>query len=454
MCCILLEDSIKQVRNVLYYLKKIWIMINCNLKVVNVVNDNNPYNVNYIPFSISTIKLLIQNNENYEVKIIIKPARFQNDDEFYGGFDDDNKGLRIMWGGGEESGIKIKLQPYERKYTYFFVSHMENFNELLSYDLTLQIDKKNEGSNILNITEEIHIKLNPIQHTQLTHNIVHQKITQNSQITEINFDGNLVGYYYPRWYPELFAEIGGDINNYYHTEPLIKYISFRILKKDQKFGKDRMVLNFKDNEIAVIDGDMDGATYKIDAFRFNNALVIRIWFLWFSKNQFRNRNNLELLQQVEQKKGIADFFYNPELPDIERFDIIVSSDGKILAACTDFHWQEYWYEKRNNNENMTGLIAQVVYPIDETLSLLLNRVSIKNRYIDIINNLKMIISQNKIKNFNSQIIYCKGEELEMAVQEREKDSHIKGTNILRSHVPYIRNSDILSNMISYIVDKE
>ena len=77
-------------------------MINCNLKVVNAINDNNLYYVNYIPFSISTVKLLIQNNENFRVKIILKPARFQNDDEFNGGFDDDNKGLRIMWGGGEE----------------------------------------------------------------------------------------------------------------------------------------------------------------------------------------------------------------------------------------------------------------------------------------------------------------------------------------------------------------
>ena len=430
-------------------------MNNCNVKVVNAVNDNNNlYNVNYIPFSISTIKLLIQNNENFEVRIIIKPIRFQNDDDFIGGFDDDNKGLRIMWGGGQENGIDITVQQNEKKYTYLFVSHIGDFNELLNYNLTLDINKKSEDSDNTNITEKLSIKLYPIHSGALIHNIVHQKIRQNSQNTEITFDGDLISYYYPRWYPELFAEIGGDTTNYYQTEPLIKYISFKIFKKGQKFGKDRMVLNFKDNEIAVIDGDMDGATYQIDAFRFNNALVIRLWFLWFSKNQFRNRNNLEQLQQVEQKKGITDFFYNSELPDIERFDIVISSEGKILAACTDFHWQEYWYEKRNNNENMTGLIAQVVYPVNETLSILLNRASVKNKYTDIINNLKTITSPNKINKFNSQIIYCKGEELEMAIQEREKESAIKETNILRSHVPYIRNSDILSNMISAIVDKK
>ena len=43
------------------------ILINCSLKIVNASynSSNNIYNINYIPFSISTIKLLILNEEYF-----------------------------------------------------------------------------------------------------------------------------------------------------------------------------------------------------------------------------------------------------------------------------------------------------------------------------------------------------------------------------------------------------
>jgi hypothetical protein len=422
------------------------------VKIVNALDSNNLYSINYIPFSISTIKLLIQNKEHSQIKVRIKPIRSQNDEDYCGGFDDDKKGLKITWGGGQESGLHVTVEEKKNKYAFLFVFHMGTFNTLPEYKLTLQVNKEKVGSNIENITEEIYIKLHPIQNIPLVENIAHQKVTKNSLYHEFTFDGDLVGYYYPRWYPELFDYIGGNTNNYYKSEPLIRNISFKIFKKDQQSNRDRMVLNFKDNEIAVIDGDMDGASYQIEAFRFNSAIIIRLWFLWISKNLFRNRINLEPLRQEIEKKGF-DFFTNPELPDLERFDIVVSSNGKILAVCTDFHWQEYWYKKRSNDENITGIIAQLVHPPEDSLARLLQRGLVKNEYKDIITNLEKIISpNNKNSNYNSQMIYSKGEEIELSIQDRkEKEALLKGTNFFRSHVPYIRNSDILSNMISHIV---
>ena len=67
------------------------VLINCSLKIVNASYDNNLYKLNYIPFSISTIKLLIQNEEYFDVDVLIKPTNFQNDDEFCGGFDDEKR---------------------------------------------------------------------------------------------------------------------------------------------------------------------------------------------------------------------------------------------------------------------------------------------------------------------------------------------------------------------------
>lgn len=433
-------------------------MINCKLKIVNASYDNddnnNLYQINYIPFSISTIKLLIENEESCDVNILIKPFQFQNDDVFCGGFDDEKKGLKIIWGGGQENGLQTIVKGNEKKYLFLFVFPTENF-KLINYNLTLKVNKSILIYNTENVIEEINIKLHPIENGQLINNIAHQKIINNSEITKISFDGNLVGSYYPRWYPELYHSFIDTKNNnnnnyYYQLESLISNISFNIFKKIYGSNKDRLVLYFKENEIAVIEGDMDGANYHVDIFKLNNTFVVRLWFLWLSKKQFRDRDNLKPLQLEAQKRGIFD---KPELPDFERFDIIISSDGNILGVCTDFHWQEYWYKLRDGNTNMIGVVAKLFHPIDESLARLCNREFVNNKYENIINDLRDITSLSKDFNATSELVYIEGEEIEESIQNKKNMPIERGKNFFRSHVPYVRNGYILSNMISYIVDK-
>ncbi len=425
------------------------IMINCSLKFVNASYDNNIVKVMYIPFSISTIKLLIQNEEYLDVDILIKPLRFQNDDDFCGGFDDEKRGLRIIWGGGQENGLQTIVKGNDKKHLFLFVFPSDNF-KLLDYNLTLQVNKTIVGSNQPNMMEEIIIKLSPIQDVQSIENIAHQKIRNNFEIAKITFNGNLVCSYYPRWYPELFNLIA-NINNYYQFDPTISNISLKLLKKSQGSDKDRIVLNFKEKEIAIIEGDMDGANYHIDLFKFNNAFIIRIWLLWISKKQFHDKNNLEPLQRDAHSRGIFD---NPELPDFERFDIIVSSlNGNILAVCTDFHWQEYWYKLRDDYTNMIGVVAKLFHPVDESLSRLCNRHFVDNKYENIIRDLRKIVSLSENFDLNPNLIYLQGEQIEESIQNRERIPVPRGKNFFRSHVPYVRNGSILSNMISHIVDK-
>jgi hypothetical protein len=424
--------------------------MNCSLKIVNASynSSNNIYNIDYIPFSISTIKLLILNEGTFDIDILIRPIRFQNNDDFCGGFDDEKKGLKIIWGGGQENGLHTIVKGNEKKHLFLFVFPTENVN-LLNYNLTLQVNKTIVGSNTENILEEISIKLHPIETGQLIHNIAHQKIINNPENTRITFDGNLVNSYYPRWYPELLDLFTNANNNFYQAEPLIENISFKLFKKSQGFDQDRIVLDFKEKEIAIIEGDMDGASYHIDIFRLNNTFIVRLWFLWISKKQFHDRNNLKPLQLDAEKRRIFD---NPELPDFERFDIVISSDGTLLAVCTDFHWQEYWYKLRNNNTNMIGIVAKLFHPIDESLARLCNRNFIDNKYENIINDLQKITSLSEEFDL-SKSIYVEGEEIEQSIQNRQKMPVQRGKNFFRSHVPYVRNGYILSNMISHIVDK-
>jgi len=426
-------------------------MVNCSLKVVNASydNKNNHYKVKYIPFSISTIKLAIRNEEYLDVDILIKPTQFQNNEDFCGGFDDEKRGLRIIWGGGQENGLQAIVKGNDKKYLFLFVFPIDNF-ELLDYNLTLQVKKTIVASNQSNMIEEIIIKLSPIQNVQLIENIAHQKIRNNFETAKITFVGNLVGSYYPRWYPELFNLIA-NTNNYYQLDSTISNISFNLFKKSQGSDKDRIILNFKENEIAIVEGDMDGANYHIDLFKFNNTFIIRIWFLWISKKQFRDKNNLEPLQRDVQTRGIFD---NPELPDFERFDIIVSSsNGNILAVCTDFHWQEYWYKLRKDSTHMIGVVAKLFHPIDESLSRLCNRNFIDNKYENILTDLTKIVSLSENFDLTPNLMYLQGEEIEESIHNRELMPVLRGKNFFRSHVPYVRNGNILSNMISHIVDK-
>ncbi len=421
-------------------------MINCKIIPINASFQNNIYKIKYIPFSISTIKLLARNLENEEVDILIKPINFQKNDDFCGGFDDENTGLKIIWGGGLEEGVSTKIKAKEMKYLFFFVYTSK---ELLSnYNLTLKIIKSIQNVRKPGVIEEILIKLDPIEHIHDLNSIVHTKIQSFSNKRKITFNGNLLCSYSPRWYPE-FQQVSPNVKTYYINESHISDFSLETLVKSEQIDKDKVTLYFKERKIADIEGDMKGASFQTDLYWFNNFIIIRIWFLWISKRHFQDGRVLTPLRDWKEK-GLFDF--NPELPDIERFDIIVSpQDGRILAICTDFHWQELWY-KMKNNLPMKGIIAKFVHPIGESLSRLLNRELVSNRYENILKELRKI-SLESSKVVKQEMIYSTGEEIERMMQINKNMTVKKGTNIFRSHVPYVRNADILSNMISAIVDK-
>jgi len=142
------------------------------------------------------------------------------------------------------------------------------------------------------------------------------------------------------------------------------------------------------NVIAEISGDMDGSSFHSEVFKFNeNSFVIRLWLFWLSKKQFNEGKNLQTIQ-ADKERGI----FNPELPDSERYDLLVSTTGKLLSIGTYFHWQEYWY-KLKNASHMEGRIAKILHPVDESLTRLINRLSKKvvisaTDYSSILNTLK------------------------------------------------------------------
>jgi hypothetical protein len=102
---------------------------------------------------------------------------------------------------------------------------------------------------------------------------------------------------------------------------------------------------------------------------------------------------------------------------------------------------------------MIGIVAKLFHPIDESLARLCNRNYVNNKYENIINDLRNLASLSKSFNDTPESIYIDGKEIEETIQNKKNIPMKRGKNFFRSHVPYVRNGYILSNMISHIVDE-
>ncbi len=68
-------------------------------------------------------------------------------------------------------------------------------------------------------------------------------------------------------------------------------------------------------------------TMAFELFAFDPwSVALRVWFFW-----------------VDKYVGRGAFVGRHEVPDVERFDMIIRrSDGRVLLAGTDLHWREVW----------------------------------------------------------------------------------------------------------------
>ncbi len=105
---------------------------------------------------------------------------------------------------------------------------------------------------------------------------------------------------------------------------------------------------------------------------------------------------------------------------------------------------------------MEGVIAKYLHPVDESLTRLfyrLYRKSIKGtRYTDIIKNLTKIATSSRYAVGQSLIEGKKFEKMFNSGTASYERKAVEGTerwsNLIRSHVPYVRNGHIVPEMIS------
>ena len=425
-------------------------MVNCSVELTNgAALADKSYSSTYLPFSVSTLKFRLSNLEEEVTKVTITPQNSYENDEYCCGFDDNTKQLKISWGGGNEQGAIVSLGPRVSRYAYLFVHHQSD--QLSSYDLTLKVRKITGGfGKKIFEDDSIKIRLSPLNNEK---GILHQKFEGHGQT--LTYEGELMCSYYPRWFPEEFQNIVINKDEYY-TRASIPAHQLVLERKSQGYSADRVIVKFgnTNNVIAEIFGDMDGSSFHSDVFKFNeNSFVICLWFFWLSKKDFNEGKNLEIIQ-ADKERGI----FNPELPDSERYDLLVSNTGKLLSIGTDFHWQEYWYRLMNSS-HMEGMIAKYLHPVDESLTRLINRLSKKvvispSDYDSILNNLKKFSQGDQLKstmttsNYDGTFIESSLDKENSEIERQAGTQKERWSNLIRSHVPYVRNGSIISDMIS------
>ena len=410
-------------------------MLKCQVGIVNPTYENNNLcNVQYVPYCISTLKIQVINHENGIMNIRIYPINNFNTDDFCGGYDDHQKGIKVIWGGGIENGVKADLGPGQSKYLYLSLFHFENI--LSNYDLTLKVEKK-IGQDL--DYQEIKVRLIPI------HNSINvMKAVGPDTNGEISFEGSTILNYYPRWFPESFTKMHSNLIQDNTRIPNIK------IEIQNRGEKDRVTLKKDGLIIATVSGDMDGSDYHYEMYRLDNDLyIVRLWFFWLNRNNFKNKNNLSQLRS-QNERGMFDWFSNPELPDFERIDLVIGVNNKVLFVGTDFHWQEYWYAIGGEIPQIDASITKYVFPIGETIERLILRVS--GVILNTAHKSYEPIFTNLLNRSRATDLFMPNELLQNNVFDSKQIRHdepvTRGQNLIRSHVPYVGTGKIVYEMIT------
>jgi len=135
---------------------------------------------------------------------------------------------------------------------------------------------------------------------------------------------------------------------------------------------------------------------------------------------------------------------------MERYDFLISNTGKIFCIGTDYHWREFWYDLKDQDVAQCK-IRKYWHPPDRMLSMLLTFSN--PDYKDIIQKLvKYESAEGTIDKYENTI---NGLSIEQRVNDEnskvQKDiggEPKRWTNILRSHVPFVINGNIISSMVS------
>lgn len=299
---------------------------------------HNTGEVNYRPFGVSTIKLKISSESRDQPALRLRVKHKTAVDlaaETFRGYPEDSEALMVSWGGGHEPGPCVKPKDFlkfredpaplpagEQSYIYFNVTHVKEDELPETAALTIEAyDPENESvTSILSIT---------LRKPDFVPEKVRflEPVPGRADSWRVKA-GTHLATYDPRWWPE-------GVN--YTAEAAALPLTIR--RDDNRLGlywggsaEPIAILTDNTNPSILVPGDHQRQfqnTLLFDLFNFDDHhIALRLWFFWLNK-----------------KIGGQQFIFRHEVPDAERFDIIMrKEDGTAVFVCTDLHWSEMWGE--------------------------------------------------------------------------------------------------------------
>jgi hypothetical protein len=293
-------------------------------------NEQSGVNLVYRPWGTRTLKIKASTTKEDLPPLRLKTLRTA-DVAATGmtcGYADEGKSFLCSWGGGHEQGPCIKaddqgghaescitLKAGIPSFIFLNIKHLGD--ELPdSAVLTLQAFDPDNGE----IYATMPVTLQ--KPASLSDDIMRMVQTAPNQWQA---KGTHLPEYDPRWWPKAN----------------VKYQAAETFPLTIKYERNGLVVNWSDGTpIALIadktspsiltleptklePGGLDFELFDFDKHHF----VLRVWFCWL---------NIRI-----------GFYFNEavrhEVPDAERFDFLIrKKSGKVMLACTDFHWQEIW----------------------------------------------------------------------------------------------------------------
>lgn len=288
----------------------------------------------YRPWGTRMLKVKLRTNTAVPV-LWVRPQNVLQEETALGIFKayaDDTRAIHLTWGGGHEIGPCVKtrdalsafetgvpLKVDEKSYLYFNLTHAGA--ELpASATVTLKAFEwvSRNGKTDEHEYSKLKIRLKLPPGMPLVDEIM-RMIPGESDGTWIVSQGHYLPSYDSRWWPS----------------PTVEYMASErppIFLKIEP-GKLRIDWSEPGNSIAIIEDYTNPSalllaeTLAFDLFVFDQwSFVLRVWLFW-----------------VDKYVGGGRFLGRHEIPDAERFDLIIRrKDGRVIIAGTDLHWREVW----------------------------------------------------------------------------------------------------------------
>ncbi len=346
--------------------------------------------------------------------------------EQYVGYAEGNQDFLVVWGGGNKQGQYIKQDATDRMFMQLIHKKGDHndasiiFRHSVAGTKELTIQKPKNAPPTAEISKMVDADAGK------------SMIDLAKGESLKTFEGKYFPEYYSRWFPPQEIK---------YIAPLKQPQIFLKWKEDELGIKSPVEIFSRVGEenksICTIDGDLKYSQLHAELFSLletEGIFVLRVWFYWihtrFEKGLLDSSGESGISDSHDL--GAFDRLSGVEVPDIERFDFVLTPDfSKITLYATDIHYQEYWgiINETPVKASIAGFkdvaaVTAVLYPL---------RFLQDQDLYDPIEAVKSYVC-GKLKAEN-----CKA----MVVKEgQENDSKSLKAGDIRAHVPYISQSVI------------